>query len=578
MERKNQKLRGIAAVLAGLGVTGALASCGGSRPGVTSQSQSSHIHRGGTVVVALPPLTPINWYFPIIALPYNSIYNVRVTHLMYKGLFHIGRKGTINYRRSIAEKITWNRSGTVYTVELNPKWHWSDGKPLTAEDVLFTWQVLKAATSPNAPAPWPFVGINSGGIPSLIKSVTAPNPHEVVVTLKQPTNQLWFLYHGLSDFAPLPAHVWNKFPSDPMQEIKYLGKNGDNPTFFKVVDGPFELSKVSPNVAWTFTPNPHYDGHTPYISRLVFAYETSDAAEFNALKTGTVDVGRLSYSLYGAREQLTHDRVVAQPQYDVYRTILSYKNPKVAPIFRQRVVREAMQMAVDQKGIINTLFHGQAAYGIGPVPAYPPTYLAPALNHPVYPYNPQRAKELLLQHGWHLDHGVMTNNKGQRLDFSLIYPSGSTTAQAEVQLLQRDWARIGVAIHLQSLPFASILHIHHQYSKWEILTGLAWNYSQPYPTGGGMYATGGGYNFFGYSNAKLDQLIAATHAPQPSAAAAQAALNAYQVFVAKHLPNLFMPVPDALRVTAQRVHGVLSTYNVITQLLSPQYWWTSKSQ
>lgn len=91
-----------------------------------------------------------------------------------------------------------------------------------------------------------------------------------------------------------------------------------------------------------------------------------------------------------------------------------------------------------------------------------------------------------------------------------------------------------------------MLQYHHQPTKWQIQTGLGWSYGGSYPSGGGMYQTNGGYNFYGYSNQSMNSLIAATHAPHSSPQAAQQALNAYQLFAAKHLPNLWMPVPKGL--------------------------------
>lgn len=563
-----KKPLGIAAIMLSATI---LAGCGTSS--TTPNKVATTPHTGGTVVVALPPATAINWYQPIIGVPYNSLYNVWASHLMYKSLFHINRTGTINYAKSIASKISWNTSGTVYTVNLHHKWRWSNGSPVTASDVAFAWQVIKAASSSQAVAPWPFIDAGSGGIPNLVKSVVVDNPYKLTVTLNQPTNQQWFVYHGLSDLTPLPKQSWDIYPTSIVKEISYLGSTGNQAGFFKVIDGPFRLSHVTFNQSWTFVPNTRYNGHKPYINKLIFAYETGDAAEFTSLLQGTTQVGYLPFSMYGSLAQLKNDQMVASPTYDVYRTILTYKNPQYASIFQQLPVREALQMSINQPAIIASIYHGLAKPGIGPVPVYPSTYMAPQLSKPVYPYNPQQAIALLKAHGWHEIGGVMTNHQGQRLSFSLIYPSGSTTSQDVVEIVQSDWKKIGVQVSLKSMPFLNILGLHHQYSAWNMMTGLAWNYSQPYPTGGGMYGTGGGYNFFGYSSNTMNTLIAATHAPQPTNQAAQQALDRYQVFVAKQVPTLFMPVPDQLNVYAKTVHGVKTTNNIITQLIYPQYWW-----
>ncbi|PSR32153.1 MAG: ABC transporter substrate-binding protein, partial [Sulfobacillus thermosulfidooxidans] len=222
------------------------------------------------------------------------------------------------------------------------------------------------------------------------------------------------------------------------------------------------------------------------------------------------------------------------------------------------------------------LYNGMGVPGTGPVPLHPRTFLAPQLIKPIYSYDPEKGKQLLEKNGWHLVHGIMTNNAGQQLSFNMQYDSGSSTVLAMVQIMQQDWAKEGIHVSLSPLPFASMLQYHHQPTKWEIQTGLGWSYGGSYPTGGGMYSTGGGYNFYGYSNSKMNSLIAATHSPQPSPADSQKALDAYQMFAAQQLPNLWMPVPQGLGEIENNIHGVRSSANNFTDAISPQYWWVSQ--
>ncbi len=556
--------------------TAALAGCGTSQATPSTKANVNKPVHGGTIIQALGPLVAINWYQPLRPVAYNSLYDAWAASLMYKGLFHVASNGTIDLGRSIASSITWNKAGTVYTVKMNPKWKWSNGTPVTAQDVQFTWNLIKAASSPNAPAPWPYAGAGSGGVPQMIKSFTVLGSHEFQITLTNPVNQQWFEYNGLGDFMPLPEKAWNLYPNNVNQELSYLAANGNNVNFFKVVDGPFRLTKAVQNVSWTFTPNSQYDGHKPYINKFVLAYQTSETSEVNGLKTGTVQVGYLPLSMYSTRNQLVNDTLNTSYSYSIDRTILNFKNPQVGSILRSLPVRQAMQMGIDQSAIIQALYNGMGVPGTGPVPLHPSTFLAPQLSKPLYPYNPKQGIKVLEKNGWHLVGGVMTNSKGQQLSFNMQYDSGSSTVLAMVQIMQQDWAKEGIHVSLSPLPFASMLQYHHQPTKWQIQTGLGWSYGGSYPSGGGMYATTGGYNFYGYSNPTMNTLIAATHTPQPTTAASQQALDAYQLFAAKHLPNLWMPVPKGLGEVAKTVHGVRSSANNFTDSISPQYWWVGQ--
>ncbi|NMP25002.1 ABC transporter substrate-binding protein [Sulfobacillus harzensis] len=71
---------------------------------------------------------------------------------------------------------------------------WSNGQPVTAKDLLFTWNVVKAASSKAASTPWPYTGVGTGDIPNGVQSVVENNPHEVTFTLTKPANQEWFVY------------------------------------------------------------------------------------------------------------------------------------------------------------------------------------------------------------------------------------------------------------------------------------------------------------------------------------------------------------------------------------------------
>ncbi|MGH7911379.1 MAG: ABC transporter substrate-binding protein, partial [Candidatus Dormibacteraceae bacterium] len=208
------------------------AACGGATT-TGKHTASSTPKSGGVVTYALPSLVTINWYQPLRPAPFNTTYDAWSAQMMYQELYTIAPTGKIDYGRSIASDISWNSAGTVYTVTMNPKWHWSDGKPVTSADVLFAWQLIQAASSPNAPAPWPYASSGTGGVPSDIKSVESLGTYKFQVTTTQPMNQIWFEYNGLSQFTPLPKQSWDKYPTDVTQELAYVTSNGANPSFFK---------------------------------------------------------------------------------------------------------------------------------------------------------------------------------------------------------------------------------------------------------------------------------------------------------------------------------------------------------
>ncbi len=530
---------------------------------------------GGTVVVALGPLTGIDWYLPLMAVAYNSTTNATAQSLEYKGLYVTGSNGQPDYARSIASDITWNRAGTIFTVKMNPKWHWSNGAPVTAQDVQFNWQMIQAASSPTAPAPWPWTGAGPDSLPTLVKTFTVVNNYEFQVTTVHPVNQLWF--EGmLGDFTPFPKAAWDKYPNSASQELAYLTQNGSNPSFFTVTDGPFRFQSAVQEQSWTYVPNPRYSGHKAYLDRLIFQYEASDTSEVSGLQTGTVQVGYLPASEYAIRNQLTLDRFVPLPSAAMGRTLLNFRNPQVGSILRQLPVREAMQLGIDQPTILRVVDDNLGVLDAGPVVSISP-WLDPALKKPVYPYDPAKGVKILEANGWHMVNGVMTNAQGQKLSFTMTYPTGSSSILAMVQLMKQDWGKEGIQVALEGLPFPTMLQYHRQPTKWQIQTGLELTGGIGYQVDESVFATDGPLNFIGYSNPQLDQIMANALKPQPSISASRAAIYAYQSFIAHHLPNLWMPVPDSFNEIAKSVHGVLSSVPVKgTFAIYPQYWWVSQ--
>ncbi|MCY0888622.1 MAG: peptide ABC transporter substrate-binding protein [Alicyclobacillaceae bacterium] len=593
LAEKNRHRRMVTATIAlSTGVVLAVSGCGTSSSNHTANSSATNNSSttaasagkptpGGTITFAVSAQTNLNWFIPIANSGADSVANFQMIYDMYKPLLWINPNYSINWNSSIADKITYNKAGTVYHVYLNPKWHWSNGQPVTSKDLMFTWNVVKAASANNAPSPWPYVGVGTGDIPNGIKSVVPNGKYEVTFTLDKPANQHWFIYNGIIQLVPMPASVWD-IHKNIMTEIKYLGTEATNPSFDTVVDGPFKMKDAVPSQSWTLVPNPNYDGHKSIVDKLVFAYQASTAAEFSALKTGTVNVGYLDLSQYGSRSALTSmgDKITPEYGFGFFETQLNmFKGSTTAPIFDHLYVRQALQMGIDQQSVDTAIYHGYAPPVYGPIPTTPQTqYLDPLQSKPIYPFNPAAGKKLLEQHGWKEVNGVMTKGN-EKMKFVMLYTSGSAAAQDTVELMKQDWAEEGVDVTLKPMPFSTLISVTSNPKApktWEMANGSGWFYNGPgyYPTGGQLFATGAPSGF-GYSNKTEDALIAATHQPYASDAANMAAFQKYADFTARHLPFLWNNNYATLVVSAPNVHGVAQYYDGAVGFPQMQYWWVS---
>lgn len=581
------------ALASGLLLASSLAMAGcGSSPSPTTTGAVGTPQSGGTLVMALPPATNINWYFPLMNGLDDSLYNAWVQSMMYKPLITLNGNGSINYSRSIASKITPNAAGTSFTVTMNPKYKWSNGHPVTAQDVLFTWKIIQGASASNAPAPWPYVGAGTGDIPTGVQSVVANGQHSFTVTLKKPANQEWFIYNGLGDFIPLPKSVFDHYQGQlgtaagMKNELTWLGKIATQPTnpAYQVVDGPFKLVSATPSQNWIFKPNPTYGGHKAYLSKLIFQFETTSQAEFAALKTGTVQAGYLPSSLYKQRNSvkgykfsvsyaLGYDDTIVNMNTGNSKSSLNAPNG-VGTIFNHLYVRQALQYGINQPAINTAAYQGNGIVENGIVLPKPRTIFYNPKLKMYYPYNPSKGKALLKAHGWSEVNGVMQKN-GQKMSFTLDYSSGSKSTVQEVTLMQEGWAKEGIQVKLVPEPFSTIVGLTNNQWQMEDYGGISWGGS--YPTGGGLFGTPGvGLDSQGYSSKTMTKLINATHQPYATQAQSLKALYNFQTYVSKDLPILFVPYGAGYALNADNVHNVMKYSNPFTQGISPQYWWMSK--
>lgn len=525
------------------------------------------------VVVALPSQQSPNFFFPEPSGPAFTEINGQMNHMMYLPLVNISHADTPSFTDAVASSVTWNANGTVYTVHLNPQVKWSNGKPVTSTDVLFAWNVIKQSMAPKAP--WSYGGAGMGGVPSLWKSVVADGPETVVVTLNQPVDANWFEIDGLSQLFPVPASLWNKYPTNPSQELKFILGIANTPSAapYQVVDGPFKFSAMSPNQYWSFVPNTTYYGHKATVGKVVFQYETSNQAQFAALKAGTVQVGYLPFGLYGAKNQLTGDSlsVVYPFGFNYMVPNFSAAAPGVKGAFALQYVRQAMEMGINQKGIIQAFYHGFGVVESNQVPAQPKTIFDDPQAKP-YPFDPAAGKKLLLAHGWTLKNGVMTKG-AMKLAFTFIFDSGSNTDSAIAQYLKTTWAQEGIQVSLKSEQDNLIFtNGNSNPGQWTMLWwGGGWTYGPDFePTGDVFFSAVSGVDT-NYESPQMTKLIAATEAPGTQAQHL-ARFRQFLNFEATQLPYIWMPYYPSFQEISSTVKNVQASFNPITGFQYPNYW------
>ena len=550
---------------------------------------------GGTITTSITG-TPAaasapNWLLPVITLSTFTGPNIGAQQMVWRPLITYTNSLQIDFSHSVAKSATPMNNNTVIDVKLNTKWKWSDGQPVTSKDAEFDWNLIKASCPSLSNCQY---GAVTAIFPFSVKKFQIVSPSEFKIVLDKPFNTDTWMRNHLILFVPLPAHVMTKNPAtgkvycsdgvcnNPKQaaaEWKFLSSVANKPTnkVWSVGDGPWLLGPWVPNQSYTFVRNDHYTGGPlAKANKVVWEYFTSDQAEFNALKAGTLDLGYVpvsqatqatisGYHLYTFHPLLAEFINVNQGSLDDPHAAATCTRD-ICKMMNMLAVRQALQMAIDQPGWVKSIFHGYAEQHCSTISPVPTVFYGPYKNYCPYPLDVNKAKTTLESAGFKLESGVMTYEgptgaklpaKGAKLTFTLGYPTGDTAANQEALLWQANLKQVGVTLNLKQLTFDSLLGGTNQgksnINAWDAsnLTNLWYLYPNIVPTGDIDYTCEGGGNFGGYCDQKMNQLVDDQLYKQ-----GLESTYAYVKYAADQLPGMLnIPTPDSLIEVKNSISG-----------------------
>lgn len=315
--------------------------------------------------------------------------------------------------------------GLIWTVTLREDVKFSDGHPLTADDVAYTFATAA----------------ESGSVIDLqnLDQVEAADPKTVRFTLKQPQSTF---VHVLSTTGIVPKHAHGKDYAE-----KPIGS------------GPYKLVQWDKGQQLIVQANPDYYGTKPFFEQITFLFLGEDAA-FAAAKAGAVDVAAIPASL--SRQNVPGMRLTAVHSVDnrgiVFPVVpAGEKTKEGAPIGNDitadPAIRKAINIAVDRQGLVDGLLEG---YG---TPAYTSSDGLPWWNPEtvISDANPEGARKILAQAGWRDEDGDGILEKGTlKAEFSLLYPASDVTRQSLAIAVADMIKPLGIRIHVEGKSWDEI--------------------------------------------------------------------------------------------------------------------------
>lgn len=569
-----------------------------------SASRANDKSSKGTVVTMAEGAqgTPDN-ILPFVTGENNSLANTNLQEQMWPTLYTIGTPKTINAINSalsLADPPVYSDGNRVVSVTLK-KYKWSDGAPLDARDLTFFMNLLKA----NKTA---WAHYTPGDMPDNVKSYSASGAQTVVFKLNRSYNPTWFTDDELAYIVPLPQQAWDEeSASGPVGNYdtttagakavySFLDKEGkdlasyDTDPLWKVVDGAWKLKQFTSNGLAALVPNTSYSGpDKPHIAEFEEEPFTSSTAEFDAVLSGSVDIGYVPLNDLAEKSRVEGGgyKLVQSVLVGVNMMSLNYYSPVVGPLVKQLYIREALNDVMDQPLQIKSILDGIGGYtDYGPVPPQPKTqYVAPIQEKD--PFDVAAARKLLTSHGWHIpskgaavcEHpGTGSSDcgagiaKGKTLTFALVYDSGSGYLTETMANYKSDASEAGIVINLSQQPFDSIVgdicgtptcdSPGWQIANWG--AGFSWNFGSPYPVGSTMLEGHVGLDW--PVPAKLASLITATETA--SASQTVKAMRAYDTYVVQNDPEVWQLETYTVNAVSSKVKDV--TYYPVTGNVFPQ--------
>ena len=377
-------------------------------------------------------------YAPSNINPLNptGLVSTYVANLLFLPLVDVDSE--LNFQPMLADSITTEDNKT-FTINLNKTAVWSDGTPVTADDVIYTLQLM---TNEKVASTLAYVfaiieGVGENGYvtdgQTSVSGVAKVDDHTLTITTKQPTT--------LTIFQDTVGRYLLTLPKSELENIEVSEINkSEFMQYPTVTSGPFMLSEFNRDQYVAMIPNEKYFKGAPKIDQLNFKVLDSTAIAAQ-LKTGEIDMnipsaGVIPVSDYELVKGLSH---VTTTYGEPLATQYMYINEDV---FADAKVRQAISYAINRELIVNNLLKGAGEVIDGFFSS-----ISPYKNEEIKPvaYNPELAKQLLAETDF---------DTSKTYTVSVI--SGDATLEQAASIMAENLKAVGINVELQMLDFGSI--------------------------------------------------------------------------------------------------------------------------
>ncbi|KAF3888815.1 MULTISPECIES: ABC transporter substrate-binding protein [Nostocales] len=418
---------------------------------------------------------------------------------------------------AIAESWEISQDKLRYTFTLREGLKWSDGEPLTADDVVFSFNNIYL----NKEIPTYAQDNLRIGVSKAFPKVRKIDSRRVEFIMPEP----------YAPFLALIAAEMEILPEHALRKAVETKRSDGRPEFFStwgidtdpkkiIVNGPYTLETYLPSQRMIFRRNPYYwrkDAQgkpQPYIERIVWQIvENADTAlmQFRSGGLDVLEIGPGTFQLL-KREEKRGDFSIQNAGPDTGTSLLAFNlnkgrrngKPLVDPVksrwFNTVAFRQAVAYALDRQTIINNNLRGLGEPQDSPFFAPSPYYLSAKQGLKAYNYNVDKAKEVLLGAGFKYDNkGQLLDSDGNRVRFTMLAPASNRPSVPPK--IKQDLSKIGMTVDLQYVDFSVLGDKITNTLDWETYLGGMSGNIEPHD-GYNVWTVEGSFHVFNQKPAK----------------------------------------------------------------------------
>jgi peptide/nickel transport system substrate-binding protein len=468
----------------------------------------------------------------------ETAYDFYVNYALFDSFLEVKSDGT--YIESLADKIDISDDKLKYTFHLKKGVTFSDGSPMTVKDYLFSLKLMLDSSydGESDPLSYNIVGAKAyhEGTSSDISGVKIIDDLTVEVTVTEISALTRVELGGI--YIQPEAYYGKGYKQGDLQSVKALN---DKP----IGSGQYKLASYKPGQEVDLEANDKYFRGAPKIKNVIFK-TTTDSTNLAMLNSGETDMDNINVSADNVEElkALGFVDINILPNNGYGYIAFNHKLKK----FQDVKVRQALTYGLNRAEIVEGIY-GPYAHVLN-IPESSVSWAYTDENVEPYAFDTEKAKKLLDEAGWTVGKDGIREKDGEKFKINFSATADNPVVDALLPIMTKNYKDLGIEIVAETLDFNAIMDkkTAGDYDMFFAAWGLT-----PDPDNT-VYITDGAQNDTGYSNKKVDELMAAGKKELDTEKRKQIYKEMYQE-MNKDLPNIFLYQRTNMTAVSARAQG-----------------------